>query len=67
MSIDALMNASPAKSFNLLHNFFSRAGIRQLQFILLKVALILGVEVHEGVAFESLIPPPANQDAESKL
>ncbi|EEB11757.1 protein MICAL-3, putative [Pediculus humanus corporis] len=39
-------------------------SIRQLQFILLKVALILGVEIHEGVAFDSLIPPPANQDTE---
>lgn len=46
--------------------FYHFAGIRQLQCILLKVALILGVEIHEGVAFESLVPPPANQDAESK-
>ncbi|BES99796.1 Hypothetical protein NTJ_12613 [Nesidiocoris tenuis] len=36
-------------------------SIRQLQCILLKVALILGVEIHEGVGFESLIPPPDDQ------
>ncbi|XP_050523688.1 F-actin-monooxygenase Mical isoform X2 [Daktulosphaira vitifoliae] len=32
-------------------------SIRQLQCILLKVSLILGVEIHEGVSFESLSPP----------
>ncbi|KAL3285151.1 hypothetical protein HHI36_019272 [Cryptolaemus montrouzieri] len=32
-------------------------SIRQLQCILLKVALILGVEVHTEVSFESLIEP----------
>ncbi|XP_024947547.1 F-actin-monooxygenase Mical isoform X15 [Cephus cinctus] len=37
-------------------------SIRQLQCILLKVALILGVEFHEGVSFESLVPPPENQE-----
>ncbi|XP_034941558.1 F-actin-monooxygenase Mical [Chelonus insularis] len=37
-------------------------SIRQLQCILLKVALILGVEFHEGVSFDSLIPPPDNQE-----
>ncbi|XP_057333718.1 protein-methionine sulfoxide oxidase mical3a isoform X7 [Microplitis mediator] len=37
-------------------------SIRQLQCILLKVALILGVEFHEGVSFDALIPPPENQD-----
>lgn len=42
------------------------SGIRQLQCILLKVALILGVEIHEGVSFEGLIPPPADQHSESK-
>ncbi|KAK3927176.1 [F-actin]-monooxygenase Mical [Frankliniella fusca] len=36
-------------------------SIRQLQCILLKVALILGVEFHEGVGFESLVPPPEDQ------
>ncbi|KAK7790107.1 hypothetical protein R5R35_007081 [Gryllus longicercus] len=39
-------------------------SIRQLQCILLKVALILGVEIHEGVGFEGLIPPPADQSSE---
>lgn len=40
-------------------------SIRQLQCILLKVALILGVEIHEGVGFEGLLPPPADQHSES--
>lgn len=33
------------------------AGIRQLQLILLKVALLLGVEVHTGVEFQGLVEP----------
>ncbi|XP_046822766.1 protein-methionine sulfoxide oxidase mical3a isoform X3 [Vespa crabro] len=41
-------------------------SIRQLQCILLKVALILGVEFHESVSFESLISPPDNQE-EAKI
>lgn len=41
-------------------NYFL-AGIRQLQCILLKVALLLGVEVHEGVTFEELLEPPEDQ------
>ncbi|XP_071445763.1 uncharacterized protein Mical isoform X2 [Hetaerina americana] len=36
-------------------------SIRQLQCILLKSALLLGVEVHEGVSFEGLRPPPEDQ------
>lgn len=32
-------------------------SIRQLQCILLKVALLLGVEVHEGISFEKVIEP----------
>lgn len=32
-------------------------GIRQLQLILLKVALLLGVEVHTGVEFLGLTEP----------
>ncbi|XP_074115699.1 molecule interacting with CasL isoform X3 [Cotesia typhae] len=37
-------------------------SIRQLQCILLKVSLILGVEFHEGVSFDALIQPPESQD-----
>ncbi|XP_032669621.1 F-actin-monooxygenase Mical isoform X2 [Odontomachus brunneus] len=37
-------------------------SIRQLQCILLKVALILGIEFHENVSFDSLIQPPNNQE-----
>ncbi|XP_078582152.1 uncharacterized protein LOC144865376 isoform X18 [Branchiostoma floridae x Branchiostoma japonicum] len=40
-------------------------SIRQLQCILLKVALLLGVELHENVGFESIIPPPPDQDTEA--
>lgn len=38
-------------------------GIRQLQCILLKVSLILGVEIHEGVSFDALSPPPENDES----
>lgn len=46
-------------------------SIRQLQCILLKVALILGVEFHENVSFDVLLSPPPpppeeNQENESK-
>lgn len=40
---------------------FLFAGIRQLQLILLKVALLMGVEVHVGVEFRSLLEPPEKQ------
>ncbi|XP_068242855.1 F-actin-monooxygenase Mical isoform X2 [Palaemon carinicauda] len=36
-------------------------SIRQLQCILLKVALLLGVEVIENVSFEELVEPPEDQ------
>ena len=36
-------------------------SIRQIQCILLKVALLLGVEVHEGVGFEGLLEPTENE------
>lgn len=40
------------------HSHFSvLPGIRQLQLILLKVALLLGVEVHTGVEFQGLVEP----------
>ena len=37
------------------------AGIRQLQLVLLKVALLLGVEVHVNVEFKGLLEPPEDQ------
>lgn len=40
--------------------FFAYAGIRQLQLILLKLALILGVEVHTGVTYNGLVEPQAS-------
>ncbi|KAM9334915.1 protein-methionine sulfoxide oxidase mical3b [Symphorus nematophorus] len=36
-------------------------SIRQLQLVLLKVALLLGVEVHVNVEFKNLVEPPENQ------
>ncbi|XP_033629455.1 F-actin-monooxygenase MICAL3-like isoform X3 [Asterias rubens] len=39
-------------------------SIRQLQLILLKVALLFGVEIHTGVTFEELQEPPEDQDQE---
>lgn len=40
------------------------SGIRQLQLILLKVSLIMGVEVHVKVEFLNLLEPPEEQDGE---
>ncbi|XP_030623529.1 F-actin-monooxygenase mical1 [Chanos chanos] len=37
-------------------------SIRQLQLILLKVALLLGIEVHTGVDFKDLVEPQASGD-----
>lgn len=42
------------------------AGIRQLQLILLKVALLLGVEVHINVQFKDLLPPASRGDGQGK-
>ncbi|XP_034434180.1 protein-methionine sulfoxide oxidase mical3b isoform X6 [Hippoglossus hippoglossus] len=36
-------------------------SIRQLQLVLLKVALLLGVEVHVNVEFKNLVEPPDDQ------
>ncbi|OXB80472.1 UNVERIFIED_CONTAM: hypothetical protein H355_004305 [Colinus virginianus] len=41
-------------------------SIRQLQLILLKVALILGIEIHVNVEFQGLVYPPEDQENESK-
>ncbi|NXL28646.1 MICA3 monooxygenase, partial [Glaucidium brasilianum] len=40
-------------------------SIRQLQLILLKVALILGIEIHVNVEFQGLVYPPEDQENES--
>uniref|UniRef100_A0A672NMC8 F-actin monooxygenase n=1 Tax=Sinocyclocheilus grahami TaxID=75366 RepID=A0A672NMC8_SINGR len=37
-------------------------SIRRLQLMLLKVALLLGVEVHVNVEFKHLVEPPEDQD-----
>ncbi|XP_070612591.1 F-actin-monooxygenase MICAL3 isoform X2 [Erythrolamprus reginae] len=39
-------------------------SIRQLQLILLKVSLILGVEIHVNVEFQGLLCPPEDQENE---
>ncbi|XP_041340364.1 F-actin-monooxygenase MICAL3 isoform X17 [Pyrgilauda ruficollis] len=39
-------------------------SIRQLQLILLKVALILGIEIHVNVEFRGLVYPPEDQENE---
>ncbi|NXG43114.1 MICA1 monooxygenase, partial [Psilopogon haemacephalus] len=39
-------------------------SIRQLQLILLKVALLLGVEVHINVRFSGLVPPSGKADGQ---
>ncbi|KAJ8269534.1 hypothetical protein COCON_G00121410 [Conger conger] len=39
-------------------------SIRQLQLILLKVALLLGIEIHVNVEFKRLIEPPEDQENE---
>ncbi|XP_055789523.1 F-actin-monooxygenase mical2b isoform X5 [Salvelinus fontinalis] len=39
-------------------------SIRQLQLMLLKVSLIVGVEVHVNVEFVKLLEPPENQENE---
>uniref|UniRef100_A0A3Q3XAL0 F-actin monooxygenase n=1 Tax=Mola mola TaxID=94237 RepID=A0A3Q3XAL0_MOLML len=39
-------------------------SIRQLQLMLLKMALLLGIEIHVNVEFKALIEPPEDQEAE---
>ncbi|KAJ8382708.1 hypothetical protein SKAU_G00034860 [Synaphobranchus kaupii] len=39
-------------------------SIRQLQLVLLKVALLLGIEVHVNVEFKRLMEPPEDQENE---
>lgn len=41
-------------------NFSLTLGIRRLQLTLLKIALIVGVEVHFNVSFEDVIEPTGN-------
>uniref|UniRef100_A0A3B5LHK0 Microtubule associated monooxygenase, calponin and LIM domain containing 3a n=1 Tax=Xiphophorus couchianus TaxID=32473 RepID=A0A3B5LHK0_9TELE len=40
-------------------------SIRQLQLMLLKMALLLGIEIHVNVEFKGLIEPPDDQESES--
>ncbi|XP_061920658.1 protein-methionine sulfoxide oxidase mical3b-like isoform X5 [Entelurus aequoreus] len=42
-------------------------SIRQLQLVLLKVALLLGVEIHVNVEFKRVVEPPDQQHSEGGL
>lgn len=42
-------------------------GIRQLQLILFKVALMLGVEIHVNVEFVRVLEPPEDQENQSTV
>lgn len=42
-------------------------GIRQLQLILFKVALMLGVEIHVNVEFVRVLEPPEDQENQSRV
>uniref|UniRef100_A0A1A7WF12 Microtubule associated monoxygenase, calponin and LIM domain containing 3b n=1 Tax=Iconisemion striatum TaxID=60296 RepID=A0A1A7WF12_9TELE len=42
-------------------------SIRQLQLVLLKVALLLGAEVHVNVEFKQLLDPPEDQNQQSEF
>lgn len=53
------MNRLPSRSL-------SPPGIRQLQLMLLKVCLILGVEIHVNVEFTGLAEPPKEQAHDGK-
>ena len=44
----------------------STPGIRQLQLMLLKVSLILGVEIHVNVEFIKVVEPPVEQTDDSE-
>uniref|UniRef100_A0A674PI89 F-actin monooxygenase n=1 Tax=Takifugu rubripes TaxID=31033 RepID=A0A674PI89_TAKRU len=39
-------------------------SIRQLQLMLLKMALLLGIEIHVNVEFKGLVEPPEDQETE---
>lgn len=40
-------------------------GIRQLQLILFKIALMLGVEIHVNLEFVKVLEPPEDQENQS--
>ncbi|TNN00813.1 hypothetical protein fugu_012059 [Takifugu bimaculatus] len=58
-STTSLLNSSSA-----LNAFTATNGIRQLQLMLLKVCLILGVEIHVNVEFTGLLEPQKEQPDE---
>ena len=42
---------------------YPHAGIRRLQAVLVKIALLLGVEMHLGYGFESVVEPRSAGDS----
>lgn len=56
----------PLLRAHLSHSFFL-TGIRQLQLILFKVALMLGVEIHVNVEFVKVVEPPEDQENQSTI
>lgn len=42
-------------------------SIRQLQCILIKVALLLGVEIHTEVSFVKLLSPPSKEESHESM
>lgn len=62
----ALSASSPQVSGSSLSASSPFPGIRQLQLILLKVALLLGVEVHVNVQFKGLVPPVGKAGGQGK-
>lgn len=69
-SIDHISECGPAgpvpQTRAPLSILYPVAGIRQLQLVLLKVALMLGAEVHVNVEFKQLLDPPEEQLGQSK-
>ncbi|CAG7823578.1 unnamed protein product [Allacma fusca] len=68
-SVIADLKALGAKKFygKFCAGSIDHISIRQLQCILLKVALLLGVEVLEGVGFEGLLEPTENEGWRAKV
>ena len=59
--VDSSTTSSEETKFNWKYEFCS-TGIRRLQSVLLKVALVLGVRVYEGVEFVDLVEPNGVDD-----
>ncbi len=60
------MNAPPLK-YTPNQSFLPHSGIRSLQCILLKVALLLGVKIYTGIEFQEIQEPDAQIGWHAKL